>query len=107
MEFLLSVFHPDNAISYIFKNYEDYKKWLGVDGYRKPTDEGGSCIYTYHTFYTRMEIKVQKQKEEINKILTDLKIAEDRLNELKNVRDGKLIDKQKDYIEDLEDQEYE
>ena len=59
-EFLLSIFHPDEGQSYIFKNYLDLKKWRKNDGYRYPIEEGGSCYYTYHTEYT------QKRLEEAN-----------------------------------------
>ena len=55
-KFLLSVFHPDEAKSYLFEAYIDLKKWRKKDGYKYPIEDGGCCYYTYHNEYTKKRL---------------------------------------------------
>ena len=61
-EFILSVFHPDEGVSYLFYSYIDLKKWRKHDGYKYPIEDGGCCYYTYHTSYTMERLKEAKDR---------------------------------------------
>jgi len=61
-DFLLSVFHPDEAKSYLFGCYKDLKQWRANDGYRYPIEDGGSCYYTYHTENTKKRLEQAKDR---------------------------------------------
>ena len=63
-EFILSVFHPDEGKSYIFKDYIELKRWRKNDGYRYQIEEGGDCYYTYHNEYTKKRLKEAKDRFE-------------------------------------------
>lgn len=63
-DFKLSVFHPDEAKSYIFDSYIELKHWREDDGYRYPVEDGGCCYYTYHNEYTKRRLEEAKERYE-------------------------------------------